>query len=100
MGNYEHINLLGLGIQAIFIENFLLANFLGMCTYLACSTKLRTANGLGIAVVIVLSVSGVLNWCVHQFVTSPGALSWLSVIGIDAAKIDLGFLEFLCLFLL
>lgn len=95
MGNYEHINLLGLGIQAIFIENFLLANFLGMCTYLACSTKLRTANGLGIAVVVVLSVSGVLNWCVHQFVTSPGALSWLNIIGIDAAKIDLGFLEFL-----
>ena len=41
MGNYESINLLGLFIQAIFIENFLLANFLGMCTYLACSTNSR-----------------------------------------------------------
>lgn len=94
-GNYEPLNMFGLLIQAIFIENFLLANFLGMCTYLACSTKLKTANGLGIAVVFVLTVSGILNWCVHRFVTAPGALSWLSVVGIDASKVDLGFLEFL-----
>src|SRR5215204_4415514 len=95
MNNYEPLNVLGLLIQAIFIENFLLANFLGMCTYLACSTKLKTANGLGIAVVFVLTVSGVLNWCVHKFVTGGGALKWLSVFGIDASKVDLGFLEFL-----
>lgn len=95
MGNYEPINVFGLLIQAVLIENFLLANFLGMCTYLACSTKLKTANGLGIAVVFVLTVSGVLNWLVHKFVTGGGALSWLSVFGIDASHINLGFLEFL-----
>ncbi|MFV0339642.1 MAG: NADH:ubiquinone reductase (Na(+)-transporting) subunit E [Parachlamydiaceae bacterium] len=95
MGAYESINLLGLMIQAIFIENFLLANFLGMCTYLACSTKLKTANGLGVAVVFVLTVSGVLNWYVHKFVTGPNALAWLDFIGLDAGKVDLGFLEFL-----
>lgn len=95
MGLYEPINILGLLIQAVFIENFLLANFLGMCTYLACSTKLKTANGLGVAVVFVLTISGILNWCVHKFVTGPGALQWLSVAGIDASKVDLGFLEFL-----
>lgn len=95
MGNYEPINLFGLLIQATLIENFLLANFLGMCTYLACSTKLKTANGLGVAVVFVLTISGILNWCVHKFVTGNGALKWLSVIGIDASHVDLGFLEFL-----
>lgn len=95
MANYEPLNLFGLLIQAIFIENFLLANFLGMCTYLACSTKLKTANGLGVAVVFVLTVSGFLNWAVHRFVTGPGALSWLSVVGINASKVDLSFLEFL-----
>ncbi|MDF2550076.1 MAG: nqrE [Chlamydiales bacterium] len=95
MGNYEPINLVGLLIQAIFIENFLLANFLGICTYLACSNRLATANGLGIAVVFVLTVSGCLNWCVHQYLTKPGALSWLSSFGIDAQGIDLNFLEFL-----
>lgn len=94
-GNYEPINMFGLLIQAVFIENFLLANFLGMCTYLACSTKLKTANGLGVAVVFVLTISGILNWFVHRFVTAPGALSWLSFIGVDASKVDLGFLEFL-----
>jgi Na+-transporting NADH:ubiquinone oxidoreductase subunit E len=95
MGTYEPINLLGLFIQAVFIENFLLANFLGMCTYLACSNKMNTANGLGLAVVIVLTISGILNWCVHRFVTMPGALSWLSIFGLEASNIDLNFLEFL-----
>lgn len=95
MGPYESLNLFGLLIQAVFIENFLLANFLGMCTYLACSTKLKTANGLGVAVVFVLTVSGILNWCVHKFITGPSALSWLEFIGLNASKIDLGFLEFL-----
>ncbi len=95
MGNYESINLFGLLVQSIFIENFLLANFLGMCTYLACSTKLKTANGLGVAVVFVLTCAGVLNWFVHAFITKPGALAWLSVFGINAANIDLNFLEFL-----
>ncbi len=95
MGNYEPLNLFGLLIQAIFIENFLLANFLGMCTYLACSSRLATANGLGVAVVVVLTVAGVLNWFVHHFVTGAGALSWLNYIGIDPAGIDLNFLEFI-----
>lgn len=95
MGNYEPINLFGLLIQAVLIENFLLANFLGMCTYLACSTKLKTANGLGVAVVFVLTISGILNWLVHNYITGTGALSWLSHFGIDASNIDLNFLEFL-----
>jgi len=95
MANYEPINLFGLLIQAVFIENFLLANFLGMCTYLACSSRLKTANGLGVAVVFVLTMAGTLNWFVHRFVTGTGALSWLSVFGIDASGIDLNFLEFL-----
>ena len=95
MGNYEPINLLGLLFQSIFIENFLLANFLGMCTYLACSTRLKTANGLGVAVVIVITTSGVLNWFVHAFVTGPNALSWLQYFGLDTVGINLGFLEFL-----
>jgi Na+-transporting NADH:ubiquinone oxidoreductase subunit E len=95
MGLYEPINLLGVLMQAILIENFLLANFLGMCTYLACSTKLKVANGLGIAVVFVLTVSGILNWCVHTFITGPNALTWLSTFGLDTAGVDLSFLEFL-----
>ncbi|MCB1136427.1 MAG: NADH:ubiquinone reductase (Na(+)-transporting) subunit E [Chlamydiia bacterium] len=95
MGNYEPINLLGLLIQSALIENMLLATFLGMCTYLACSSKVSTANGLGVAVVFVLTMAGTLNWLVHHYVTMPGALSWLSAFGIDGSSIDLAFLEFL-----
>lgn len=95
MGPYEPINLLGLLIQSIFIENFILANFLGMCTYLACSAKLKTANGLGMAVVFVLTVAGTLNWCVQAFITGPNALYWLSYLGLDTTDINLGFLQFL-----
>lgn len=95
MGDYSTLSLFGLLIQAIFIENFLLVNFLGMCTYLACSNKLKTANGLGVAVVFVLTVSGILNWFVHRFVTGSGALSWLEFMGLNASTINLGFLEFL-----
>ena len=95
MGNYESLNLFGLFLQAVFIENFIFTNFLGMCTYLACSTKLKTANGLGVAVVVVITVSGVLNWFVHHFVTAPGALRWLSIFGLNASNISLNFLEFL-----
>lgn len=95
MGPFEPINLVGLVIQSIFVENILLSFFLGMCTYLACSGSLKTANGLGVAVVFVLTMAGVLNWCVSHFITGPGALNWLAFFGIDATHIDLGFLQFL-----
>jgi Na+-transporting NADH:ubiquinone oxidoreductase subunit E len=88
MGNYTVMNLLGLLIQSVFIQNILLAYFLGMCSYLACSNRVSTANGLGMAVTIVLAAAGGLNWFVHQFITRSGALSWLGL-----SHIDLSFLE-------
>lgn len=95
MGPYTFLNLLGILVQSIFIQNILLATFLGMCTYLACSNRMSTANGLGIAVVLVMVMSGTLNWFVHRFITGEGALSWLSVLGLDMTGVDLSFLEFL-----
>lgn len=95
MGNYELSNLFGMLFQSVFIENFLLANFLGMCTYLACSTKLKTANGLGVAVVFILTCAGVLNWLVFKFITGENSLTWLSFIGLDAKGVNLNFLQFL-----
>src|ERR1700722_1344668 len=88
MGNYTVMNLVGLLIQSVFIQNILLAYFLGMCSYLACSNRVSTANGLGMAVTIVLAAAGCLNWFVHQFITGAGALSWLGL-----SQIDLSFLE-------
>lgn len=93
IGNYTILNLIGLFIQSVFIQNILLFYFLGMCSYLACSNKITTANGLGLAVTFVITVAGTLNWFVHRFITGDGALSWLSYLGIDATNIDLSFLE-------
>ncbi len=93
LGPYDSLGLLGLFIQSVFVQNILLFNFLGMCSFLACSNKIATANGLGAAVTLVITVGGVLNWFVHNFITAPGALSWLSFIGVDGAQLNLNFLE-------
>lgn len=95
LGNYSFINLLGLLVQSIFVQNILLFYFLGMCSYLACSNKMSTANGLGKAVTFVITISGTLNWFVNHFITGPNALNWLSHLGINAEGVNLNFLELL-----
>ena len=95
LGDYTAMRLLGLFIQSIFVQNILLFYFLGMCSYLACSNKMSTANGLGPAVTFVVTIAGTLNWFVHQFITAPNALSWLSYLGINAQGVNLNFLELL-----
>lgn len=92
-GDYTLINLLGLAIQAIFIQNILLFYFLGMCSYLACSQKVTTANGLGLAVFVVISLSGTLNWFIHRFITGENALTWLTHLGLEMPPVSLNFLE-------
>ena len=93
IGEYTLIPLIGLAIQAIFIQNILLFYFLGMCSYLACSQKISTANGLGLAVFIVTALSGTINWFINRFLTGKGALSWLSAFQKNPTDISLNFLE-------
>lgn len=90
LGNYSFLNLLGILLQSVFIQNILLSNFLGMCSYLACSARVSTANGLGMSVALVLTVTGSINWLVHTFITGPKALTWISP---SFAQVDLSFLE-------
>lgn len=93
IGEYTFLNLIGLLVQSIFIQNILLFYFLGMCSYLACSNKMATANGLGLAVTFVVTIAGTLNFFVNRFITGDGALSWLSAFGLDVKDINLNFLE-------
>ncbi len=86
------MDLLNLGIRSIFIDNMIFAYFLGMCSFLAISKKVKTAFGLGMAVVFVLGVTVPLNWLIQEYVLNPGALAWL---GADFSSIDLGFLQFI-----
>ena len=78
---------LGLLVQAIFIENLALAYFLGMCTFLAVSKDVRTAIGLGIAVIVIQGITVPVNNLILNVVLKPGALSWA---GVDAT-VDLRF---------
>ena len=78
---------LGLLVQAIFIENLALAYFLGMCTFLAVSKDVRTAIGLGIAVVAIQGITVPVNNLILNVLLKPGALAWA---GVDPAA-DLRF---------
>lgn len=84
---------LGLLIRAIFIENLALAFFLGMCTFIAISKKIEAALGLGIAVIVVLTISVPVNNIIYTGLLAEGALAWT---GIEAlANVDLSFLGLL-----
>src|SRR5512134_2286555 len=83
---------LNLFIRSVFIENMALAFFLGMCSFLACSKKVETAVGLGIAVVFVQVLTVPLNNVILRYLLAEGALSWLSP---AFAKMSLAFLTFI-----
>ena len=67
-------------IASILTNNILLASFLGMCSFLACSTKLETAFGLGVAVTFVMVCTTTLNYLLYQFVLVPLGLEFLAFI--------------------
>ena len=85
----EYINIF---VKAIFIENMIFAYFLGMCSYLAVSKTVKTAVGLGFAVIFVLGVTVPVNYLLENYVLAEGALKWL---GPDFATMDLSFLSFI-----
>ncbi len=83
---------LNLAVKAIFIENMALAFFLGMCSFLAVSKKVKTALGLGFAVIFVLAITTPINNVLHQYFLKDGAMAWISP---SLAQYDLSFLGFL-----
>ena len=85
----EYISLF---VKSIFVDNMIFAYFLGMCSYLAVSKNVKTANGLGIAVIFVLLCTLPLNYLLDKFVLQPGALAWL---GPKFAGVDLSFLSYI-----
>ncbi|MCA6378091.1 MAG: NADH:ubiquinone reductase (Na(+)-transporting) subunit E [Cytophagales bacterium] len=85
-------NLINIGIRSVFIDNMIFAYFLGMCSFLAISKKVKTAFGLGMAVIFVLGVTVPINWLIQNYVLNAGALAWL---GDDFKNVDLNFLQFI-----
>ena len=84
---------LSLAAKAIFIENILLAYFLGMCSFLAISKKVEASIGLGCAVIFVNGITVPLNWFIKEFLLYKGSLSWTKIDALSA--IDLGFLSYI-----
>ncbi|MEL6986923.1 MAG: NADH:ubiquinone reductase (Na(+)-transporting) subunit E [Bacteroidota bacterium] len=67
----EYINIF---LKAAFMENLILAYFLGMCSYLAVSKTVKTAFGLGLAVIFVLGITMPINWMISEWLLSENGL--------------------------
>jgi len=65
--------------RSVFLENLALAYFLGMCTFLAVSKRIKTTLGLGVAVIVVEGISVPLNNLIHNFLLRQGALDWIGL---------------------
>ena len=81
--------LLNLFLKSVFVENLALSFFLGMCTFLAVSKNVKTAVGLGIAVIVIQTITVPANNLIYQYLLKEGALAWA---GSSFADVDLSFL--------
>lgn len=95
MDTMHYVNLF---IRAVFVDNILLASFLGMCSFLACSKKIKTALGLGVAVVFVLTITAPINWIIYEYLLKKDAirpgldlsfLNYITFIAVIAAMVQL-----------
>jgi len=85
---------ISLAVETIFINNIVLAYFLGMCSFLACSKKVETSFGLGLAVVCVLTLTVPFNWFIETYFLREGALAWTGIAALS--NLDLTFLNLIC----
>jgi len=84
---FEHY--LSLLIKSIFLENMALSFFLGMCTFLAVSKRVETSIGLGIAVVVVQTITVPVNNLIYQSILKENALAWAGLSGTDLTFLGL-----------
>jgi Na+-transporting NADH:ubiquinone oxidoreductase subunit E len=86
-------DLVNIFVKSVFIDNMIFAYFLGMCSYLAVSKTVKTAVGLGAAVIFVLGITVPINYLLENYVLKAGALAWVPFV--DLADVDLSFLSFI-----
>jgi Na+-translocating ferredoxin:NAD+ oxidoreductase subunit A len=67
-------------ISAVFVNNFVLARFLGICPFLGVSKKVETALGMGMAVIFVMTIAAVVTWFIQYFVLIPFGIEYLQTI--------------------
>jgi Na+-transporting NADH:ubiquinone oxidoreductase subunit E len=76
-------------IRAAFVENLALTFFLGMCTFLAISKRVDTALGLGLAVMVIQTITVPVNYLIYTFLLKDGALAWAGLPGVDLSFLGL-----------
>ena len=86
------MDLVNIFIRSAFVDNMIFAFFFGMCSYLAVSKTVKTAVGLGFAVIFVLTVTIPINYLIENFVLKEGALTWM---GEEYASVNLNYLTFI-----
>jgi len=74
------VSLLLILVSAVFVNNFVLARFLGICPFLGVSKKVETAIGMGMAVIFVMTVASVVTWFIQYFVLIPFGIEYLQTI--------------------
>lgn len=84
---FEHY--LSLFLKAVFVENLALGFFLGMCTFLAVSKKVSTSLGLGVAVVVVQTITIPVNNLIYNYLLKEGALAWAGYPNVDLSFLGL-----------
>jgi Na+-transporting NADH:ubiquinone oxidoreductase subunit E len=89
--SFEHY--LNIFLNAVFIENLALAFFLGMCTFIALSKNVKTAFGLGIAVIVIQTITVPMNQLIFEHLLTKGALAKFST---QLSGVDLEFLGLIC----
>jgi Na+-transporting NADH:ubiquinone oxidoreductase subunit E len=80
---------LSLFLRAVFVENLALAFFLGMCTFLAISKKVETSLGLGIAIILVQTITVPVNSLIFHWILNEGALAWMGLPDVDLSFLGL-----------
>ena len=71
------MNLILLVLAGIFVNNYVLSQFLGICPFLGVSKKLDTAAGMGMAVIFVMSLAAGVAWLVYAFILTPLHIEYL-----------------------
>lgn len=82
----QHVSIF---LKAVFVENLALAFFLGMCTFLAVSKKVKTAVGLGVAVIAIMVITIPANNLIYQHLLKKGALGWAGLENVDLTFLGL-----------
>lgn len=73
-------NILTIFFGAVFINNFVLSRFLGICPFLGVSKKVETSIGMGMAVTFVMGMASMVTWLLEYYVLVPNSLEYLRTI--------------------